>query len=120
MSLYSMTVRLAVRLQSKLGAKLDIPIDLVAAPEGEVRHQRPRAAFTLANCVATNTRRGRRQVSILGLSSSAAIGRGIHAGHVGDVVAVLLQPLDRRVLVAEEVILRAAARAVDFMAIGRL
>ena len=92
-----------------LGCQARLPVDLVAAPEGEVDAGvarrldvgplLPRPVFVMADA--------QEHLVVLDQAAEAV---GIHAGHVGDVVAVLLQPLDGRVLDAEDVILRARPR----------
>ena len=56
----------------------------------------------------SSTRRGRRTGRSCGCQQ-AAVPVGVDAGQVGDVVAVLLEELDRRVLVGEEEVLPARA-----------
>ena len=86
--------------------KLDIPIGLVAAQEGEIDPRvcrsldigelRLRPVFVVADVDVG-----------FGIEQQSGIGRGIDAGDVADIVTVLLQPIDRGVFLAEQEILRA-------------
>ena len=81
--------------------KLDIPIDLVAAQEGEIDARvcrslyigelRLRPIFVVADV----------DVGI-GIEQQRGIGCGIDAGDVADIVAVLLQPINRGVFLAKQ------------------
>ena len=89
--------------------KLDIPIGLVAAQEGEidagvgrslyVGELRLRPVFVVADI----------EVGV-GIEQQCGIGRGIDAGDVADIVTVLLEPINRRVLLAKQEIRRAGRR----------
>ena len=84
--------------------KLDVPVDLIAAQEGEIDTRigcslyigklRLRPIFVVADI----------NVSI-GIEQQRGIGCGIDARDVADIVAVLLQPIDRGVFLAEQEIL---------------
>jgi len=84
--------------------KLGIPIDLIAAQEGEIdtrvcrRHYigelRLRPIFVVADI----------HISV-GIEQQSGIGRGIDAGDVTDVVTVLLQPIDRGIFFAKQEVL---------------
>ena len=89
--------------------KLDIPIDLIAAQEGEIDTRvcrslyigelRLRPIFVVADIYVS-----------VGIEQQRGIGRGIDAGDVADIVTVLLQPIDRSVFLAEQEILWAGRR----------
>lgn len=87
-----------------------LPVALVAAPEGEVHTRiagRLDIGALLGRPVFVMTDR---EIGIM-VQQQAAAARRIDAGDIGNIVAVLLQPLDRRRLDTEDEIMRAADRA---------
>ena len=87
-------MRLAVALPSMLGSKrvcqkISLPLMKARLTPAFA------AAWTFATWLSVQYSSCPASMKILWLSSKRAVGGGIEAGNIGNVVAVLLQPIDR-------------------------